>query len=202
MFKKTLDSDKPTEEFALKMYQEFYPLVKYIVKKIIDDTDSIEDVVQETFISLLDKLELLESLELYKLNSYIAITAKRKAYSFNEKRSKTLTNEFYYTNESNESIIDTIPSASKSIEEIIEYQEDYSKIMSIMDRLPDKYKEILLLKYRYDYKDDEIAAQFNLKPNSVRMYLKRSREKLLRLIEGENIYEFRQKGLDTKKRSV
>lgn len=190
MILSALDLAESDGEFALRIYKEYYPIVRYTIRNIIDDKESEEDIIQECFVSLLDKLELLEKLELYKLNSYILITAKRKAYDFNKKRRKKLKIECSSITENGDEIWNNLACESINIEDLLEWKDQHEKVVDILHKLPEKYRDVLLLKYQYAMSDLEIAHQINIKPGNIRMYIKRAREKLIKLIEKEKLYEF------------
>lgn len=62
--------------------------------------------------------------------------------------------------------------------------DNYSRLIVLMDKLPSKHRDILLYKYTYGLSNDEIAKEVNIGLDSVKMYLKIGRYKLLKLMEG------------------
>lgn len=186
----TTELDESDKEFMLRIYKEYYAIVKYTINKIIDEQQSGEDVVQECFVSLIKYSHLLRTLDLYKLNSYIIITAKRKAYDFNKKRQRKMLREQSAMTENDIDILDNISSRSPNIEDIIEWKEQYVMVKAALDKLPEKYRDALLLKYQYQMEDHEIAKHISIKPEGIRMYIKRGREKLMKIVAKEKLYEF------------
>lgn len=179
------------EEFMLKIYNDYYALVKYTIINVINDKQVTEDIIQECFISLIGKVGLLRDLEHYKLNSYILITAKRKAYDYNKSHRKKAEKELSPVTETGDEIWDFIASDALNPAEIVSWKDQHKVILNIMNQLPSKYRDTLLLKYQYHMTDQEIAAHINVKPEGIRMYIKRGREKLLKLIEESNVYEIK-----------
>lgn len=186
-----MDLEVSTEEFMLKIYNNYYALVKYTISNIVKDKQVVEDLIHDCFISLISKADLLQELEHYKLNSYILITAKRKAYDYNKSHIKRSTQEQYAITDAGTEIWDFIPSNDLNPSEIVAWKEQYKHTVDIMNQLPSKYRDTLLLKYQYHMSDYEIAHHINVKPESIRMYIKRGREKLLKLMEENHIYELK-----------
>lgn len=180
-----------TEEFMLKIYNNYYALVKYTISNIVKDKQAVEDLIHDCFISLIGKADLLQELELYKLNSYIVITAKHKAYDYNKSHMKRSALEQPAITEAGTELWDFIPSNNLNPSEIVAWRDQYKNTINIINQLPSKYRDTLLLKYQYHMADHEIARHINVKPESIRMYIKRGREKLLKLMEEHHIYELK-----------
>ncbi len=64
---------------------------------------------------------------------------------------------------------------------------DDSELMKTVKRLPDKYKDVILLRYYYDLDTHEIARQLGIAENSVRSRLFRARGKLAPFLDAEEI---------------
>jgi len=60
--------------------------------------------------------------------------------------------------------------------------------MEAVDSLEDKYFEVIMLKYGYNFSNDEIAKKLNITESTVRSRIQRAREKMLEW-GGEDLYE-------------
>lgn len=187
----TVNIDESDSEFMIRIYNDFYSIVKHTILYLVDDKQYVEDVVQECFISLISKLHLLKQLGLYQLNAYIIITAKRKAYDFNKKRFKRVLREQSSVIDDENEIWENIATEGISIEEIIEWKQYHEDVMGVLNKLPIKYRDALILKYQYSWSDEDIAEQIGIKSDGVRMYIKRGRGKLIKLMKEAGKYEFK-----------
>jgi len=70
---------------------------------------------------------------------------------------------------------------------IIGAMADDSDLMKAVKALPDKYKDVILLRYYYDLDTHEIARQLGIAENSVRSRLFRARGKLAPFMDKEEI---------------
>ena len=73
------DEDKV---FMMNLYQEYYGLVKKTVYNITRDADHAEDLTNDTFIRLIEKISVIRTLESCKLAAYIVYTARSVAINF------------------------------------------------------------------------------------------------------------------------
>ena len=83
-------ADDDDREFMANLYMEFRWLMFSEIKKIICDVTISEDIMQDVIIKLIDKLDILKSLEQRQQVSYIA-TAARSGQKLFEECSKSST---------------------------------------------------------------------------------------------------------------
>jgi len=76
-----------------------------------------------------------------------------------------------------------IVAPEKSPEEQISYQEDYEKLMKYIQELDDKYREIAIDRFINDCEYSEIAEKYDLPVNTVKTRIKRSKERLQKMME-------------------
>jgi len=70
---------------------------------------------------------------------------------------------------------------------IIERMDSESPLLHAVRALPPRYKDVILMRYYFDLRNDEIAAQLQITESTVRSRLFRARKKLSPFMEGEEI---------------
>jgi RNA polymerase sigma-70 factor (ECF subfamily) len=174
---------------ALKGDQNAYTelLKKYkgaiysFIFKMIPEKEDAEDMVQETFIKAFSALptfnnEFAFSTWLFKIASNNCIDYMRK------KRLKT-----YSINKPIESkdgfVIQDLPDPLINPEmEYIE-SERLSNIESAIQKLPKKYRSIIIMRHKEEKSYEEISAELNIPIGTVKARIFRAREKLKKLLK-------------------
>lgn len=155
-----------------KTYYKYYPeLVRYGRQLNVNEAD-IEDLVQETFMKYhieLGKDVVFENSRawLYKV-LHNQVMTKNNSKSLRESKLK-----YFRTQHADRFQTDTI-----------EKDERRELVFQILEKLPDKEKNLLLL-YHNGLKYKEIAEVLDMNPNSVGTIIVRSMAKLKKLLKTE-----------------
>jgi len=174
------DDDKA---FILNLYRNYYGLVRKTVYHITRDADHAEDLANDTFIKLIEKISLIRTLESCSLAAYIVYTSRNVAINFIKHRD--VQQKYLYFGEDAD-LAEKIPSLTDNIvEERILHQEEITELRDAILKLPEKHKELLYFKYILELHDREIADILNIASDSVRQYLTRARREAKELMEKE-----------------
>lgn len=173
------DDDKA---FMLNLYKDYYVMVRKTVNNITRDADHAEDLTNDTFIKLIEKVSLLRTLDCCKLAVYVVYTSRSIAINFIKHRD--VQNKHGYYGEDID-MAEKIPSPEENIENRIIHQEEIEELGNAVLRLPEKHKDLLYFKYILEMNDREIADILNIAPASVRQYLTRARRKAKDLMDKE-----------------
>jgi RNA polymerase sigma-70 factor (ECF subfamily) len=152
---------------------------KYLMRNHMD----AEDVAQEILMRVCSKIHSLRDPKSFNtwLNS-IVINESRRYMEKNYKdgnNSIDLSDCIHEIIEKNE---DFIP------QDYAEKKEHHSIILKIINKLPDRQREAILLHY-YDYMSiNEISKAMGIKQSGVSLYIKIAHEKIKRDIEAQSIY--------------
>ena len=165
--------DEDDKAFMTWLYLQYRRLIYSEVRKIIGNTDEVEDLLQSVVEKLIEKLSLLRGMEQNKLVNYIISTAKNTAY--NSLRGKE--QEILW--EDQEELVDPAPMP----EEHILAQEDLSRLARVWIDLDKKTQYLLSAKYILKKSGKEIASDLNMPPDNVRMALVRARRKARQVME-------------------
>lgn len=177
--------DSPTDEQLVSQVQDgdifaFEILVKRYQQKLflfvwryIKDDQASQDVVQESFISFYKNIGNVDTKR--KVSSYVYSIARNAAISY--LRSKHIQVPL--------DAIEEHESETNTEEEFIR-SEDKEELHRYMDRLDQKYKQVLSLYYFEELSYQEMSTKLHIPINTVRTHLKRAKEALTSLLHDEN----------------
>ena len=157
-------------DFMIDLYSSYHRLMFSEIQKITNDTWTTDDVLQISLIKLIEKISLLRTFERNRLVSYIITTCRNNAYNYTKKPSITRECDLIET--------DGVDYNSNPLETLILQKEREMIIRTAWNSLDERSRYFLESKYILQKTDKEIAADLDINPNSVRMYLTRSRNPL------------------------
>lgn len=139
--------------------------------KITNNYDLACDVVQESFFKILQKEDTLEHLHEKQLEAYIIITVKHTAYKMMEKWGVIYPLELETPDDK----------AQQYDTELfkIQQKEDLEEAIS---KLPEIYKDVIVLHYYMGFKFREIAKMLNINPNHATAIASNAKKKLRQLL--------------------
>ena len=172
----TID-DMDDRDFMESLYYSYQRLMYSEIRKVLHNTWDVEDVLQSVLLRLINKLPLLRTLGRDQLVNYIISTARNTALNFvrDEKR----VTQFAF-DESIDSLDASRPSDAAL--ERLELVEMMQAVGEAWAQLDEKYKRVLEMKYILELSNEEIAREYDIGPNSVRMLLTRARNQLKQLM--------------------
>jgi len=157
--------------FIRNLYQEYYGLVRKTVYNITHDADNIEDLINDTFIRLIEKISIIRTLDSCKTAAYVVYTSRSVAINYIKRRDVQKKHSYFG---GDMDLAEKVPSLGDTIEERIILQEEIEEMGKTILRLPEKQKDLLYFKYLLGMTDAEIADIFGIAPGSVRQYLTRA----------------------------
>ncbi|MBP5342732.1 RNA polymerase sigma factor [bacterium] len=150
-----------------KIYDSFSKEIFNVIYSYVLNKYDSEDLLQDTFISFLDKFPSFENLVEYKY--FLIRIAINKSINFIKKNSKTTTLKDDYIIKSYDNYCDL---------------ENSKIIFDSVISLPEKLKIVIVLYYYNDLKIKEIAKTLKIGESAVKMRLKRGQEELRNKIGG------------------
>lgn len=163
----------------------FYNRVFEAAYFITQDEYLAQDVVQETFLKAFRNIDKLNDGS--KMGAWLAVIATRTALDLLKKTRKDVITEDNYIDEEiskNQHI--------SSVENIVEEKFIKNLLRQQVQELIPEHRQVIILKYEYDLKDEEIALELGVSSGTVKSRLFRARKKLKLLIEKEP--EFQNRG--------
>lgn len=155
------------------LYTKYYRLMYGTVWKYTDDPQEADDIVSDSIVALMDRIDTLRGMEPTALTRYIVVTVRNTALN-HLKRLQLLRERFP---RAMEAISGQAP-VQESFERSIALRDTLAAILRLVDELPEKEQIVLQLKYSSDMSNDEIARIAGLSPESVRKYLSRARARI------------------------
>ena len=163
--------DKQSEAHRL-IYDMFYEKIYYTVYFVTKDSHITDDVVQETFIKALSKLDTVKDLE--KIGGWLRTIAMNTTINYYRTLNKVQHVEFDEAYINDYIDIQQIRSAEDTIELSILKEQIILKIA----HLPYIYREVLALKFIAEFSDAEIAKALELNIGTVKSRIHRAKQKL------------------------
>ena len=168
------DSDKA---FVEKLYIEYMPFMRSRVYKYIKDISTCNDLAHDCIVNMIKHLDRVKNLPEDKIRSYIFVSINNLVINYLKRSSKQVANSIcdlgdnYYLSD------------SVSIEDEIEQKYDYESIRAGFNKLCERDKSIIIMKYDLDLNDSQIADVLSIKKDSVRMTVLRSVRNLKKQIK-------------------
>lgn len=150
------------------IYSRYSEAVYYTIYKKVKDKDEVDDVFQDFFASLWRKRE--------KLN----VETSFKAWLFTALRNHIL-NHLLKTSNREKNVIDFTRSFSEADEEThqkIEIMDMPKYIGEEIDRLPEKMKQVWLLRKEYNMSISEISTKLNVSEQTIKNQLNTATKRL------------------------
>lgn len=168
--------------FMLNLYKNYYGLVRKTIFNITNDVSDIEDLINDAFIKLIGKVDVIKRLDKHKLASYIAYTSRSVAINYI--RHKQVERKYSYSDTYTDAI-DALANNAKdeTIEERLIKQEEMESLVNAVKGLPQDKKDLLYFKYVLEMDNAQIAEVLGISPDSVRQYLTRARRCARKLME-------------------
>lgn len=173
------DNDKA---FMLDLYKNYYRLARKTIFNITYESKDIEDLINDSFIKLIDKIPLIRTLDCCKTTAYVVYTIKSVAINY-IKHKKVENKHLYYCEDSD--MANSLSSIEDDSETKLIRKEEMDSLRDAISMLPEKEKDLLYFKYILEMKDNDIAEILGIASNSVRQYLTRARRNAKKLMGKE-----------------
>lgn len=159
-----------------KLMKKYYQLIYNLVYRMISKKEDVEDLTQEAFIKAFNSLRNFDkqfafSTWLFKIatNNAIDYLRKKKLSTFSiDKDIETDDNDFKFE----------IPDIENKPDKKIMDDQMRKILDEAIDSLPEKYKEVIVLRHRQEKEYEEIAKMLKLPLGTVKAHIFRGRELL------------------------
>jgi RNA polymerase sigma-70 factor (ECF subfamily) len=168
--------------FMLGLYESYYPLVRKTIYGITHDSKDIDDLLNDVFIKLIEKVSLLRTFDCCRTAAYIVFTSRNTAINFIKHRDIQNKHSFYGEEDD---LAENLIDPDEAFEIRIAHQDEIRHLCGVISKLPERQKDLLYFKYLLEMSDAEIADSLGISPDSVRQYLTRARRSARKLAEKE-----------------
>jgi RNA polymerase sigma-70 factor (ECF subfamily) len=155
----------------MQRYEE--KLIRYILRIVKANRETAEDILQEVFIKAYKNLNGFD--ESLKFSSWIYRITHNEAISYWRKNQKNV--EFISIDKEDNGLLNTLTGEDDTQTEALD-NERKEKIGELIGKLPDYYREILVLRYLEEKDYDEISDILQKPIGTVSALIHRARKKL------------------------
>lgn len=167
--------DADSREFMEQLYVKYSKLIYSQVYKLTRDSYEVEEIVQESLVNLIEKVDLLQTLPRDRLVNYLISTARYTGYAFFRKRRKVEEIPI----EEDETVLFDKGAFQNGLDELIIQKMESEQLYQVWSQLRERDQLVLNMKYILDQSNEEIAEALGVKPGSIRMLLTRAKRNLL-----------------------
>jgi RNA polymerase sigma-70 factor (ECF subfamily) len=183
---KVLDEKKVVSEVLsgnrkafVQLIEQYEGLVLHIVTPLVGVNEDREDICQDVFIKVYEKLGNFKFNS--KLSTWIGNIAYNRSLNFLKKKKNILFSNIV-TPENEVSFLDSLNAEFNNPEKIIIKQEDITVLNRSIDKLPEMQKATLLLFYQDELSLEEIGVILEMPINTVKSHLFRAKNSLKQLM--------------------
>lgn len=160
------------EKFDI-LYKKYYRYVYKIIFGILKSDKHIDDAVQESFMKIWKSIDKLDVSNNEGCKAFISVVAKHTAINKYNKDKKTTSKIVEMDNAVLATIQDT---GNSDPADIIANDDNIEYIYSKIKEMDEKYSDVMLLKYKYDYTPEEISILTGINLKTVYTRLSRGKE--------------------------
>ena len=164
-------------ELAEQLFLTYKSKMYNIAYSILHNNEDAEDSIMDAIYKIANNISMFVGIDRNKTESLIVIIIRNTAinrYHYNQHRVHTPIEEL------DNVLYDETPSPMDLVIEAEQYEELLNKIRS----LEPIYRDVILLKYLYDYDNGTIASLTGVAEATVRVRLMRARQLLDELLKG------------------
>jgi RNA polymerase sigma-70 factor (ECF subfamily) len=172
---------KGDQEVFSTLVERYKDAVQNLAYRMLGNATEAEDITQETFVRAYTQLATYKSV--HKFSTWLLSIASHLAIDQLRRR------RFLALPLEDVPFLEWIVDVGISPEQSALQGEQQDEIQSYLERLPGKYRAVIILRYWYDFSYDEIATALKLTPPLVKARLHRARELLARYMQQKTTKE-------------
>lgn len=172
--------DDYEREFIIKIHDDYYVEMKKRAYRLLRNNDEAEELVQDAFVKLIERVDVVMKVDKNKLPGYVMSTVKNLA--LNKIRVNQRKGDYEFSRDDAE-LAKWLKDNQDLPEDLYQKEEELYLIHKKLSELPERDNLLLEAKYILQLKDEEIAKQFNISQQSVRTYIMRARRKAYALFK-------------------
>lgn len=172
--------DEDNREYMTRLYRDYQALMLKTAWEYSQDSATVEDIVSDSCVSLIQHLNQLKAMDKPALRAYIVITVRNKA--LDDLRRQALRRKNFVTMDEN--TLDSLEETT-SFERKLSLRQEMETVREAIANLPADEQDVLRMKFFRHMTDKEIAACMEIAENRVRVLIMRSRKKLKQMLYRE-----------------
>lgn len=168
---------KDDAELMSLIYQKYYGNIKRSVLMLVSGPD-VEDIVQDTVVRMMQTIDNWRSLCESQMYSYTYNAARNNSINHLRMKNKKLYPILEVEGENE---------WDNSLDARLIRKENIEELYMILEKLSDRDRDLLRMKYKDRLSDWEIAALFGIKQDSVSGLVSRARKRVLKIAKKEGL---------------
>lgn len=150
-----------------RLFDKYWKLMYNHAFSIVKERTLSEDVVQDSFIKVVNNLQNIGDEDSIETKNYLMIITKNTAYDAYKKRKRCMERE---------SAIDDLENDALAVFCNYAEVEEKNRVLEVLRGLPDQYRDIFLLRYGNSLSTKQVADTVGLKEDTVRQRLSRGKK--------------------------
>lgn len=184
MFSTTTVITEKKNHILEALYEKYRYLMYYVALEILHDNALAEDAVHSAFLKLTKMKFKIDKIESHKTRAFMIIVTRNVAIDqYNKRKSQ----EVLLIDEE----VADMPNQEPLPLDIVISKANIQNIQQALDVMDIKYADVMLLKYFYDYPDNEISMLLGITEQLVRVRLHRAKKLLVQIL-AEGVDDFEQ----------
>ena len=165
-------------DFFRDIYDEYKDMVYKSAYKMLQNHHDAEEIVQDVFLKVYKTIETFRNLPREEITPLIVIYTKNTAIDFLRKKKREVkVIDISYDNDGAEKNHD-IKDNSTEPDEIIIDRERAEQIGAYIDSLPEKQRQVIILRYKYGMSEKNISKAMSMTETAVSSCVNRAKKKL------------------------
>lgn len=158
------------------LFERYRNKLFFYLRHLVGGKEEAEDLLQNVFVKAYQKFETFDARRTF--SSWIYRIAHNEAVNYLKRKSR----KTFFSWEDIVSVKDQLESSSKERNPEEEWirEEVRLEVTSALKKVPEKYREVLILRYYLDHSYEEIAEIISKPTNTVGTLLSRAKNRLLR----------------------
>ncbi|AJS58420.1 RNA polymerase sigma factor [Paenibacillus sp. IHBB 10380] len=167
-----------SQSIQQKVYYEYYEYVYGLVYCIVKDRSSTEDIIQESFIKIIENKPKFENE--VKLRAWLKVVTRNTCMNYLRKNKKHLQNQITLSSDS--ICLEELSVSPISVEHIVETKMMEDSIIRYINTLKPESKAIIEYRWKYGLSYKEMSVLLNTREEIIKQRLFRIRERIKKLL--------------------
>lgn len=168
-------------EFIAELYRSKYKIWFKEAYELTQDSHAAEDIINDVFVKLFSKIDVLREIGCYKATGYIVKSIRNTCKRYLKNKSKRGYPVDFYNDDNMAKIPDSFNTENAVLDKL-----DREVLVKVFNKLTDAEQDFLIKSCFKQLGDREIAEQTGMKYNNIRTYRYRLINKIKKLCSEES----------------
>ena len=176
--------------FVEDIYRKYRDPMLAICHDVLKNEADAEEAVSDAFESIIRTVKLVQTVPETKLPALLhtyAYNAAIDIYRRNRKSSELFSSTVYHSDDTNENIQIELKDGTFDLERYFLDKTLIVEIFHMIEQFPPSLKTVALLKWDFNYRNNEIAEILNINESAVSTRVYRARQYLVKLLEQKDL---------------